>query len=369
MSDTVLAAVVDSGGQAPSIQPITLADLDHDEVRVRVVATGVCHTDVAWASGELWDNFPVVLGHESAGIVEAVGSAVSRVKPGDRVALALAHHCGHCNYCESARPMLCGQRVEAKPRSPARRRGADPGLRHRRILGVDDRARGVDHSAARRRADGRGRGGRAARRRPALGAVFNIAEVEYGSTVAILGAGGIGLNLVMGCLIAGAGRIVVADPNPERRALATRFGATDVCESSEDALRQLEPDGFEYVFESAGFPEPMALAVRMTARGGTATIIGAATPDAELRINALDFVPSQRRILGCLTGNVRPNVDFPRYFRIYQRGLLDLDSLITATVPFDDIATGFEMNRTAQGIRTVVHHHRRVTNSGGSCSN
>ena len=188
-----------------------------------------------------------------------------------------------------------------------------------------------------------------------LGAVFNIAEVEYGSTVAILGAGGIGLNLVMGCLIAGAGRIVVADPNPERRALATRFGATDVCEATDDALRELEPDGFEYVFESAGFPEPMALAVRMTARGGTATIIGAAAPDAELRINALDFVPSQRRILGCLTGNVRPNVDFPRYFRLYQRGLLDLDSLITATVPFDDIATGFEMNRTAHGIRTVVH--------------
>jgi alcohol dehydrogenase len=99
----------------------------------------------------------------------------------------------------------------------------------------------------------------------------------------------------------------------------------------------------------------MALAVKVTARGGTATIIGAPRPDVEIRINALDFVPSQRRILGCLTGNVRPNVDFDRFFRLFLRGRLPLDRLVTGTVPFEDIATGFEMNARAQGIRTVVH--------------
>src|SRR4051794_35873937 len=110
VSSTVRAAVVEGAGQPPQICDIELADLQFDEVRVAVAATGVCHTDVAWASGELFSAFPVVLGHESAGVVEAVGSGVTRVRPGDRVALALAHHCGHCAYCESGRPMLCAQR-------------------------------------------------------------------------------------------------------------------------------------------------------------------------------------------------------------------------------------------------------------------
>jgi alcohol dehydrogenase len=187
-----------------------------------------------------------------------------------------------------------------------------------------------------------------------LGAVFNIAEVEYGSTVAILGAGGIGLNVLMGCVVAGAERIVVADPRAERLALATELGATDVVAPTEEALREIAPAGFEYVFESAGFPEPMELAIRVTERGGTATLIGAPPPDAEIRINALDFVPSQRRILGCLTGNVRPNVDFDRYFRLFARGRLPLDRLITGSVPLEQISEGFRRNRAAEGIRTVV---------------
>lgn len=348
------AAVVDKGGQTPEIQDVTLAPLDHDEVLVRVVATGVCHTDVAWASGELWDNFPVVLGHESAGVVEAIGSGVSRVKPGDRVALALAHHCGHCNYCESARPMLCDQRVEAKDRflrdgAPLIQGFGTGGFSEHTVVreastiplpaGVPMHAAAVVGCAT----------------STGMGAVFNIAQVEYGSTVAILGAGGIGLNLLMGCKLAGAARMVVADPRPERRELALEFGATDVVDpTSDDAFFALEPKGFEYVFESAGFPETLAQAVRITARGGAATLIGAPRPDAELRINALEFVPSQRRILGCLTGNVRPNVDFPRYFRLYEQGRLDLDALITATVPFTEIGKGFEMNANAEGIRTVV---------------
>ena len=107
MSEKVLAAVVESGGQPPKVEEITLAALAHGEVRVRIVACGVCHTDVAWAAGELFPVFPVVLGHEIAGVVDEVGPGVTRVRVGDRVALALSHHCGHCFYCETGRPMLC----------------------------------------------------------------------------------------------------------------------------------------------------------------------------------------------------------------------------------------------------------------------
>lgn len=354
MSTPTRAAVVDVGGVAPVIQKIDLANLRVDEVLVRIVATGICHTDVAWADGVLFDSFPVVLGHESAGIVEAVGSGVSRVRVGDRVGLALAHHCGHCRYCESGRPMLCGER------------GSDPGrlwrdgkqlvqgfgtggfseltiVREASTIKLPDDVP-LDVAAVVGCAVSTG-----------LGAVFNIAEVEYGSTVAILGAGGIGLNVLMGCLVAGAGRIVVADPNPERRRLALEFGATDVVEPTEDAMREIAPDGFSYVFESAGFPEPMELALTMTERGGTVTLIGAPAPDAVITINALDFVPSQRRILGCLTGNVRPNIDFERYFRLFAAGKLPLDKLITGSVPFDELDRGMEMCRTAQGIRTIVN--------------
>jgi Zn-dependent alcohol dehydrogenase len=353
VSTTARAAVVDAGGTPPVIQPIEFADLRFDEVLVRVVSTGVCHTDVAWADGTLFDAFPVVLGHESAGIVEAVGSDVSRVRKGNRVGIALAHHCGHCRYCESGRPMLCSQR-EADPGRLTREgkplvQGFGTGgfaelmiVREASTIKLPDSVP-LDVAAIVGCATSTG-----------LGAVFNIAEVQYGATVAILGAGGIGLNVLMGCLVAGAGSIVVADPNPERRQLALDFGATAAVEPTDEAFREIEPDGFSYVFESAGFPEPMEMAIRITERGGTATLIGAPSPDAVIRIPALQFVPSQKRILGCLTGNVRPHVDFERYFRLFDSGRLPLDRLITSTVPFDDIATGFERNRTAQGIRTVV---------------
>jgi Zn-dependent alcohol dehydrogenase len=350
---TCRAAVVRAGGTDPELVDIGLAPLAYDEVLVRIVTTGICHTDVAWARGELFDSFPVVLGHESAGIVEAVGPAVSRVQPGDRVALALAHHCGHCAYCETGRPMLCEQRVQARRRlfldgQPLVQGFGTGGFSERTIVREASTIPvpadiPLDVAAVLGCATSTG-----------LGAVFNIAEVPSGATVAIIGAGGIGLNVLMGCRIAGAERIVVADPNPVRRAMATKLGATDAVGADEPGIQAIEPHGFEYVFESAGTPEAMEMAIRLTGRGGTTTLIGAPPPDAVIHINALDFVPSQRRILGCLTGNVRPNVDFDRFFRLYRRGMLDLDSLITGSVALDDLAAGFEGSHRAEGIRTLV---------------
>lgn len=353
MSATVRAAVVRRGGEAPELVDVSLAPLAHDEVVVRLVATGICHTDVAWARGELFPDFPVVLGHESAGIVERIGPTVARVRPGDRVCIALAHHCGHCFYCEGGRPILCEQRTAAPPRlllagRPIVQGFGVGGFAEKTIVREASIVRvpaGVPLEIASVIGCATSTG---------LGAVFTIAEVAPGSRTAVVGAGGIGLNVVLGCRIAGAERIVVADPSPARRELAARLGATDVVEPDEAALRRLEPGGYEYVFESAGCVEAMEMAVRLTARGGTTTLIGAPPPTAELRINALDFVPSQRRLLGCLTGNVRPNVDLPRYFRLYERGLLDLDALITDRLPLDSIATAFADSPAGAGIRTLV---------------
>lgn len=352
-STSTRAAVVAEAGSEPTIREIELREPAPNEVLVRVVSTGVCHTDVAWADGQLFDRFPAVLGHESAGIVEAVGSRVTRVRPGDRVALGLAHHCGHCRFCESGRPMLCERREEQEDRMTWQGAPIVQGFG----TGAFSELTIVKESSAILVPDGVPLDVAAitgCATSTGLGAVFNIAEVEYGSTVAVLGAGGVGLSVVMGCVLAGASRIVVADPNPERRAAALEFGATDAVEPTMEALTGVIGGRYDFVFESAGVKAAMELAIPLTDRGGAVTLIGAATPDVEVSFNALEFVPSQRRILGCSTGNVRPHVDFPRYFELYRQGRLPLDRLIAGSVDFADIAEGFDRNRRARGIRTIV---------------
>jgi S-(hydroxymethyl)glutathione dehydrogenase/alcohol dehydrogenase len=353
MGQSVRAAVVDRPGTAPQVVDLELADLRPNEVRVRMVASGVCHTDVAWADGEFFDVFPVVLGHESAGVVEEVGSAVSSVRPGARVAVGLAHNCGHCAYCESGRPMLCSRRTDAPTRLLRDGRPVVQGygtggfaeqaiLREGSVIPVPE---DVPLSVAAVVGCAVSTG---------LGAVFNLAEVQYGSTVAVIGAGGIGLSVVLGCRVAGVERIVVADPDENRLARALALGATDAVGADEAEIRSLVPNGFDYVFESAGRAEAMESAVRLAARGGTVTLMGVVPPGTTIRLDARAFVPSQVRLLGCLTGNVRPHLDFDRYFRLYRRGLLDLDALITSTVGLDDIADGFARCRAGDGIRTLV---------------
>jgi S-(hydroxymethyl)glutathione dehydrogenase/alcohol dehydrogenase len=345
--------VVEKARTSPQIEEITLADLQPDEVCVRICVSGVCHTDVAWAAGELFDEFPVVLGHESAGVVESVGSLVQRCKPGDRVVLALSHHCGHCFYCETGRPMLCDQRTQPHPRLFRDGKCLVQGygaagfaertiVREGSVIAVPD---GVPLPVAAVVGCATSTG---------LGAVLNIAHVPAGAQVVVLGAGGVGLNVVMGCKLAGAERIIVVDPKPERREFARQFGATDAIDSQEELAFELRPQGFDYVFESAGAAAAMELAIRLTAKGGTAVLIGAVPPGTQVRFDALSIVGAQRRILGCLTGNVRPDIDFARYFALYQRGLLDLDHLITTIMPFEEISEAFQWTLRGHGIRTLV---------------
>ena len=347
------AAVVECAKQPPHFEEIELSDLRYDEVLVRIGVAGICHTDVAWSDGDLFDLFPVVLGHECAGVVEEVGEAVTRVRAGDRVSIALAHHCGHCFFCETGRPMLCANNGSELRRMSRNGEPIQQGfgvggfsqlvvVRQVSLVVVPST---VPMAVAALVGCATSTG---------IGAVFNIAKVEYGSRVAVLGAGGVGLNVVMGCVLAGAERIVVVEPNEERRARALKLGATDVVEPAEEVLREIAADGFEFVFESVGRAETMELGFRITQRGGTLTIIGAPRPDVQIRIPALDFVPSQRRILGCQTGNIRPDVDFDRIFRLYARGKLPLDSLVSDILPFDQIGEAFRRSRSGEGVRTLL---------------
>jgi S-(hydroxymethyl)glutathione dehydrogenase / alcohol dehydrogenase len=315
--------------------------------------TGICHTDVGWAAGDIWDTFPVVLGHESAGTVSAVGAGVTQVKEGDRVALSLAHHCGHCFYFDSGHPMLCRERRSAPPRYF--RQGVP--IFQAYGTGTFATATVVRESSAVKVPDDvpleiAAITGCAVS--TGMGAVMNIARVAAGSTVAVFGCGGVGLCAVMGSRVCGAAQIVAIDPAPGRREAAVKFGATEAVAPDEVELRRLAPEGFDYVFECAGRTEAMEMAIRLTRRGGDVVLIGAAKPDASIRVRALDFVVSQRHIHGCATGDIRPNVDFDRYFQLYRKRLLDLDTLISGRVSLDRIEEGFRRHAAGDGIRTLV---------------
>ncbi|MCI0627188.1 MAG: alcohol dehydrogenase catalytic domain-containing protein [Acidobacteria bacterium] len=350
----IRAAVIDKPGANPEVQEIELAGLAHDEVLVRLKATGVCHTDLYWRDGKLFpDEFPVVVGHESAGVVEDAGSSVTRVKKGDAVVLALAFHCGHCRMCESGRPMLCPERTNTRPHyfrsgKPLIQGFGTGGFADATIVkesspikipeGVPLEVAAVCGCAV---ATG-------------LGAAWNLAEIRPGSTVAVFGCGGIGLSIIMGARIAGAERIVAVDPNRLRQGTALRLGATDAIGPQEGDLLALQPEGYDYVFEAVGQTDVMEMAVRVTGIGGTVVIIGATGPQEKFSIQSLDWVVKQRKMLGCLTGSVRPNIDFDCYFRLYRRGLLDLDSLVTSKLPLNDVAKAFARSESADGIRTIV---------------
>lgn len=348
MGQQVRAAVISSAGAPIVVQPIELDDLEPDEVLVRIGACGICHTDLVWAGGGTYDEFPVVVGHEAAGTVAEVGPRVTRVVPGDRVVLSLAHHCGHCYYCESGHPMLCDGRVNFRPRlsrnGEAIYQGFGTGgfaeatvVAERSVVKVPE-AVPIEVAALVGCAVATG-----------VGAAVNIAEVKPGTNVVVLGVGGIGACIVMGARVAGAANIVAVDPDPERRDLAVRIGATEAIEPG-----PLRAETFEYAFEATGRTEVMEQAVRLVRRSGTIVLMGVPAADARFSVLALDFIATQRRLLGCITGDLRPNVDFERYFALYERGLLPLDELVSHTVSLDDIATGFEYAQRGAGIRTLV---------------
>lgn len=352
MMDTT-AVLVTSAGTQPTLATITLADLREDEVLVRVHATGICHTDLAWARGQLDRPIPVVLGHETSGVVAEIGAHARGVSVGDRVVIALTHHCGRCIACETGHSMLCVERERNRPRLTHNGQPVFQGfgvggfadyiiVRDSSCIPVPDQ---VPLSVACIVGCAVATG---------LGAVSTIAQVTTGARVLVVGAGGIGAAVILGAQLAGAEAIVAIDPEPARAAWALALGATAATAPDDPILAELTGDGFDFVFESAGTTHAMADAVARTRPGGTTTLIGAPSPDVSLPIPALDFVTSQKRLLGCLTGDVRPVSDFDRYFRLYIRGRLNLDALISHTVPMDQVPQALAGGLPASPGRVVA---------------
>lgn len=355
------AAVLES---APG--PLVIGDIEVDrpqanEVLVRPAAAGVCHSDLHFMEAKYPHPLPAVLGHESAGVIEAVGSSVQGLAPGDHVIACLSVFCGSCEYCLSGRPYLCSKKNVVRPKDGPQRlsRDGEPVWQcfdsssfAERMLVHEHAVVKIDAEVPLTTAALLGCGVTTG-----LGAVFNTAEVRPGETVAVVGCGGIGLNAVQGAAIAGAGRIIAVDLVPNKLELAERLGATDLVNASEvdpiAAVRELTSGGVHHALEAIGLKTSAEQAFKMLRPGGTATIIGMIPAGQKIELSGAAFL-ADRRIQGSMMGSNRFRIDMPRYVEMYKSGRLDLDSLVSGTVPLEGINEAYDKLKTGEVVRQLV---------------
>src|SRR5438270_6906568 len=363
----IRAAVLEEFGRPLEVQEIDLAEPKAGEVLVRLVACGVCHTDLFTASGADPSGYsPTVLGHEGAGVVEAVGEGVSSVAPGDHVVTLFSPQCRECEHCRDPRTNLClaireQQGLGFLPDGTTRlSRDGEP-IRH--FMGTSTFAEytvmpeialaNVRTAAPLDRAClfacGLSTG---------LGAAMNTAKVQPGSTCAVFGAGMVGLGAVAGCRLQGAERIVCVDLSPERLDLARGQGATDVLDGGEEAVEAVleMTDGFgaDYTFEATGNVAVMRQAVEAARMGwGLCTVAGVAG-----RGETLDVVPrlliTGRRVCGSSFGGLKGREDVPALIDRYMAGEIDVDMFISHRTDLDGVNRGFELMEAQDGIRSVI---------------
>ncbi|MDP6344096.1 MAG: Zn-dependent alcohol dehydrogenase [Alphaproteobacteria bacterium] len=347
-------------------EPLSIEEIDIDkptrrEVLIRTAFAGVCHSDLHFIDGLYPIPCPCVLGHESAGVVEAVGEDVTYVKPGDHVITCLSTFCGECEYCLTGRMSLC--------LSPLTKRAPDGDQRLSlngevvtQFANLSSYAEYIlthEHSLVKVRED-------MPLDRAALigcgvmtgvGAVFHTAKVEPGSTVAVIGCGGIGLAAINGAAIAGAGRIIAVDMVGSKLNLAKEFGATDVVDGSEggvvEAIRELTGGGVHYSFECVGLKDTAEQAFKMLQRGGCATVIGMIPVGTKIELHGPDFL-GEKKIQGSAMGSNRFRIDMPRLTDFYLRGDLKLDTMISGRIKLEQINDAMDELKTGEIARNVI---------------
>jgi len=343
------------------IEEISISKPGPREVLVRTGAAGICHSDMHFFNGTYPGQVPMVLGHESAGVVEAVGSDVHYVKPGDHVITCLSVFCGHCEKCLTGHLSLCQEpEVNRAPDEEPRLSQQDQALTQFAQLGSFAEQMLVhEHAVVKIRED-------MPMDRAALigcgvttgvGAVIHTAAVEPGSTVAVIGCGGIGLSCINGAAIAGAARIIAVDMVDSKLELARKFGATDVVNGSDgDAVQnviEMTGGGVHYAFEAIGLKVTAEQAFQMLRNGGTATVIGMIPPGDMVSLHGTDFL-YEKKIQGSMMGSNRFRVDMPRFVDFYLQGRLHLDDLVSARIKLSDINEGMAALETGEVARSVI---------------
>ncbi|WP_397582846.1 Zn-dependent alcohol dehydrogenase [Sphingorhabdus sp.] len=356
------AAVLIEAGKPLQIEQVNIANPGPHEVLIRTAACGLCHSDLHFIEGAYPHPLPAIPGHEAAGIVEAVGSEVRTVKVGDAVVTCLSAFCGHCEYCVTGRMSLClGGDTRRKPGEAPRLTRPDGSVVNQ-MLNLSAYAEMMlvhEHACVAIHPD-----------MPlpqasvigcavttGAGTIFNACKVTPGETVAVIGCGGVGLATINAAKIAGAGRIIAADPLPEKRALAMQLGATDVVDAlADDAaaqIQELTKGGVDHAIEAVGRPASGTLAVKSLKRGGTATILGMMPLQHSVGLSAMDLL-SGKKLQGAIMGGNRFPVDIPRLVDFYMRGLLDLDTIISETIPLERINEGFDQMKRGDAARSVI---------------
>lgn len=357
------AAVMRANHAPLEIEEVQLDDPGPSEVLVRTAASGICHSDLHVIEGSLPVPPPCVLGHEPAGVVEAVGEGVVDFAPGDPVIGCLTSWCGVCRFCTEGRPYLCltqfaGRPPGSKPRLTAA--GGDPVGQFANLSSFAERMLCPQRSLVKIREDmpldrasliGCGV-------TTGLGAVLNTARVPAGSSVAIVGCGGVGLAAIQGARIVGASRIVAVDAQPWKLELARKLGATDCVDATDGdpvaAVMGLTGGGVDFAFECIGLVPTVQQAVAMTGRGGTAVLVGVVPMTQAVPILAADLTLQEKRLVGSYMGSNRFRFDMPRYVDFYLDGRLKLDEMISSRVPLGGVNEAFERMRKGQAARQVI---------------
>jgi Zn-dependent alcohol dehydrogenase len=359
------AALYEAGNTTLAIGDVDIDDPAPGRVRVRVHHCGICHSDYT-ALHSAYGASPSVLGHEAAGIVDTVGEGVTMVAPGDKVVLTPIAPCGRCYWCVRDQPGCCvnNQSVLGGAFLDGSTGLSRDGQQVFRGLGVggfaeyamcnETGAVKVPDDTALETACVIG-----CAVQTGVGAVLNTAKVEPGATVLVLGLGGIGLSVVQGARAAGAAQIIASDPLDGRREAAAAMGATTILDPTTDdvlaATRDLTRVGADYAFECAGIAALAALGVEATRAGGSTVVVGAPPLEGKLELDPLVlFGISEKKLMGCFLGSCNSLRDIPRMVAMWQAGQLDLDALVTARRPLDEINDAFTDLGAGIGIRTVI---------------
>jgi len=345
-----------------TIEDVSLTKPQSREVLLRTAFAGLCHSDLHFIDGLYPHPTPCVLGHESAGVVEAVGDGVTYVKPGDHVITCLSVFCGTCPQCVTGHPNLCENTEVKMPPGQSRRMSWKGGELMNQFLNLSSFAEQmlvhensmvkIDDDIPLDRGALVGCGVMTG-----VGAVFNAAKVEPGATVAVIGCGGVGLSAVNGAALAGAERIIAIDRVQSKLDIARELGATDTINASNldavEQVREMTKGGVHYSFEALGTKDTAEQAFRMLRPGGTATIIGMVPLGIKIELHGYDFL-RDRKIQGTSMGGNRFRVDMPRLLSLWRQGRLKLDHLISGRIKLAEINDGFAALKSAAPVRQLI---------------
>jgi len=362
-----VAAVLRAFGEPQRIEPVELRDPGPGEVLVRLHAAGVCHSDVGQADGDWSYPLPAVLGHEGAGVVEALGPGVEGLAIGRRVVLSLAPGCGACRHCVVGRPVLCQDSLQAMAdgtltTGPSPIRGeSGPIAAYSLLACFAERtivaARSCIALPEGVSADVAALVGCAVI--TGVGAAIETIAVEAGSRGAVIGVGGVGANAVQGASVRGAAEIAAVDTSPGRLEQAASFGATRGIDVADDdliaSLRAAAPrDGFDWTIVTVGNADAMRLGVDLTRPGGVTCVVGLMPEGRPVPLDLLDVVTYEKRIVGSAYGTLDPRLLVPRILALYLEGRLRLEELVSDRFPLEGINEAFDLSRRAQGLRPVL---------------